>query len=166
MGLFDKFLKKTEPEVISDSVLSPCRGTLMELGNVEDEVFSQKAMGDGVAVEPTEGTFYAPIAGTLESVFPTGHAYGIRSSDGKEVLVHIGIDTVELNGKGFTLHVKQGDKVKAGDKIVTADLNVIREAGYKATTMLIQTDNDFRMQVTAPYEAAVTEATEVMKLTK
>lgn len=166
MGLFDKFIKKAEPEVISDSVLSPCRGTLIELDKVEDEVFSQKAMGDGVAVEPSEGTFYAPISGTLESVFPTGHAYGIRSTDGKEVLVHIGLDTVELNGKGFTLHVKQGDKVKAGDKVVTADLNVIREAGYKATTMLIQTDGDFRMNVTAPYEAAVTEATEVMKLTK
>lgn len=166
MGLFDKFVKKGKPEVISDSVLSPCRGKLIDLANVEDEVFSQKAMGDGVAVEPSEGTFYAPISGTLESVFPTGHAYGLRSSDGKEILVHIGIDTVELNGKGFTLHAKQGDKVKAGDVIVTADLNAVRQAGYKVTTMLIQTDQDFQMTVTAPYETSVTEAMEVMKLTK
>lgn len=166
MGLFDKFIKKAEPMSISDSVFSPCKGTLIELGSVEDEVFSQKAMGDGVAVEPSEGTFYAPISGTLETVFPTGHAYGLRSSDGKEILVHIGIDTVELNGKGFTLLVKQGDKVKAGDKIVTADLELIREAGYKATTMLIQTDADFQLAVTAAYGSSVTETTEVMKLTK
>lgn len=166
MGLFDKFMKKEDPEVISDSVLSPCRGKLINLSDVEDEVFSQKAMGDGVAVEPSEGIFYAPVAGTLETVFPTGHAYGLRSKDGKELLIHIGIDTVELNGKGFTLHVKQGDKVKAGDKMVTADLDGIRQAGYKVTTMLIQTDQDFRMTVTVPYGTSVTETTEVMKLTK
>lgn len=166
MGLFDKFKKKQEKEAISDSVLSPCKGTLIDLANVEDEVFSQKAMGDGVAVEPEEGIFYAPISGSLESVFPTGHAYGIQSSDGKEILVHIGLDTVELDGKGFTLHVKQGDKVCAGDKIVTVDLNTVREAGYKATTIVIQTDNSFRMTVTAPYGSKVTETTEVMKLVK
>lgn len=166
MGLFDKFMKKAEAERKSDGVLSPCKGILIELDRVEDEVFSTKAMGDGVAVEPSEGIFHAPISGTLESVFPTGHAYGIRSADGKEILVHIGIDTVELDGKGFTLHVKQGDRIKAGDKVVTADLNVIREAGYRTTTMLIQTDGDFHLTVTAPYESAVTESTEVMKLTK
>lgn len=166
MGLFDKFMKKKEQDADSDSVFSPCKGKLIDLTSVEDEVFSQKIMGDGVAIEPSEGVFYAPVSGTLESVFPTGHAYGLRSSDGKEILVHIGIDTVELNGKGFTLHVKQGDEVKAGDKIVTADLNVIRQEGYKVTTMLIQTDSDFRMTVTAPYDNLVTETTEVMKLTK
>lgn len=166
MGFFDKFVKKAEPEVVSDSVLSPCKGTLIALEKVEDQVFSQKAMGDGVAVEPSEGVFYAPISGTLETVFPTGHAYGIRSTDGKEVLIHIGIDTVELDGKGFSLQVKQGDKVKAGDKIVTVDLNAVREAGYKTTTMLIQTDGDFNLTVTAPYDSSVTETTEVMKLTK
>lgn len=166
MGLFDKFIKKAEPEKVSDSVLSPCKGILVDLSTVDDEVFSQKVMGDGVAVEPAEGTFYAPISGILESVFPTGHAYGIRSTDGKEVLVHIGLNTVELNGKGFNLHVKQGDKIKAGDKVVSVDLKAIKEAGYKTTTMLIQTDGDFHMAVTASYGTSVTEATEVMKLTK
>lgn len=166
MGFFDKFVKKAEPEAVSDSVLAPCKGTLIALDKVEDEVFSQKAMGDGVAVEPSEGVFYAPVSGTLETVFPTGHAYGIRTADGKEVLIHIGIDTVELNGKGFTLHVKQGDKVRAGEKIVTVDLESVRGAGYKTTTMLIQTDGDFKLTVTAAYDSSVTEATEVMTLTK
>ncbi|HOX29187.1 MAG TPA: PTS glucose transporter subunit IIA, partial [bacterium] len=91
---------------------------------VPDEVFSQKMMGDGLAVAPTEGVAVAPVSGELVSMFPTGHAFGIRTPEGLEVLVHIGLNTVAMKGEGFTAHKAQGDKVKAGEKIVSFDLSL------------------------------------------
>lgn len=135
MGLFN--FKKTKYD--SKVLYAPTDGDYIALENVEDKVFSQKIMGDGFAIEPKNGTFVSPVSGELVTVFPTMHAYGIKTEDGKEVLIHIGIDTVSLNGHGFSAKVKQGQKVKTGDVLVKVDLEAVKQAGYPITTMVIIT---------------------------
>lgn len=109
--------------------VSPVEGKVMELSEVEDKAFSQGLMGNGFAVELTSGTVRAPFSGEVTVVFPTGHAIGMKRADGLEVLIHIGMDTVELNGKGFSLQVKQGDYVSVGDVLVEVDLDYIQSEG-------------------------------------
>ena len=112
----------------------------MPVTEVADQVFSSKAMGDGIAIDPTEGKIYAPFSGEITVAFPTGHAYGIKAANGKEVLIHIGMDTVELEGKGFKPCVKQGDIVKQGDLLTEVDLDYIRSQGKPVVTPVIFTD--------------------------
>lgn len=118
----------------------PVIGHAISLDEVKDEVFSSRAMGDGIAIIPEKGILYAPVSGTIEVAFPTGHAFGITSSSGVEILLHIGINTVELNGKGFQPKVKVGDKVEKGQVLAEFDLEVIKEAGFDPTTMMIFTN--------------------------
>lgn len=118
-------------------IVSPATGTLIPLTEVNDEVFSSKMMGDGFAIQPEKGTILAPISGIAKSVFPTGHAVGIATRDGIECIIHIGMDTVELNGEGFTPLISQGQKVNAGDPIVEVDLDKVRSKGYDPTTMVV-----------------------------
>ena len=118
-------------------ILAPADGELIPLAEVPDEVFSQKVMGDGFAVIPANGRVVAPISGTAVSVFPTGHAVGIETKDGVECIVHIGLDTVELNGEGFQPLIGQGEKVKAGQPILTFDKDLIEGKGYNLTTMVV-----------------------------
>ncbi len=118
----------------------PVSGTVMPVTEVEDQVFASKAMGDGIAIDPSEGKIYAPFSGEITVAFPTGHAYGLKAANGKEVLIHIGMDTVELNGKGFTPHVKQGDIVSQGDLLSEVDLDYIRSQGKPVITPVIFTD--------------------------
>ena len=141
MRLFGR--KKKEEKVFEEGcVYAPVNGTTASLESLEDGMFSEKMVGDGIVVAPSDGNFRAPVKGTVKAAFPTGHAYGFLTEDGKEVLLHIGIDTVELNGKGFRPHVKQGQKVSVGDKLVTVDLNVIKEGGYPAEAILIVTSGN------------------------
>ncbi|WP_236261921.1 PTS sugar transporter subunit IIA [Erysipelothrix aquatica] len=114
-------------------------GTVLSLEQVPDPVFAQKMMGDGYAIELTDGTIVAPSEGEVTVVFPTGHAYGIVREDGVEILVHLGIDTVQLEGKGFVSHVKVGDKVSRGDTLATMDLELIKEAGKSIISPMIIT---------------------------
>lgn len=114
-------------------------GKVVAIENVPDGVFSQKMMGDGYAIELTEGTVYAPVSGEITMVFPTGHAYGITTAEGLEILIHIGIDTVELDGKGFNGVAKQGDKVSQGDVLTKVDLDFIKESGKSIVTPVIFT---------------------------
>ena len=118
-------------------IYSPVKGEQISLERVSDPVFSQKMMGDGTAIIPSEKTIVAPISGVLTTVFPTKHAFGIEGDNGEEILIHIGINTVELNGKYFTLHVKQDDYVKQGDPLVTVDFDSIKKEGYSLETPLI-----------------------------
>ena len=108
-------------------LLSPMSGEIFALEEVPDEVFSQKMVGDGLAILPEEGLVCAPLAGEIVALFPTGHALGIRSPEGLEVLIHFGVETVALKGEGFTLYVAKGQQVKAGEKLIFADLDYIRE---------------------------------------
>lgn len=121
----------------SFKIVSPTDGTLITLPEVPDQVFSAKMMGDGFAVNPETGTICAPVSGVAESVFPTGHAVGIKTHDGIECIVHIGLDTVELNGEGFKPLIGQGDKVKAGQPVVEVDLDALRDKGYNLVTMVV-----------------------------
>lgn len=121
---------------------SHLNGTVVSLENVEDDVFSQKILGEGIAVEPSEGKLYAPCDGRINSIFDTKHAVTIQSSDGADVLLHIGIDTVKLGGKHFESHVSDGQEVKKGDLLVTFDIDAIKAEGYKLTTPLIIGNTD------------------------
>lgn len=116
----------------------------MELEKVKDEMFSQKMMGDGIAFNLKDNQIGAPIDGELTAVFPTGHAFGVRGKDGVEVLVHIGIDTVKLDGKGFKILAKQGRQICAGEPVIEVDLDVVKGEGYDLTTMLIVTNPNGR----------------------
>ena len=127
---------------ITEEVYSVADGQVVALEQVKDPVFSQKMMGDGFAVEPENGNIVSPVSGTVSSVFPTKHALGIVTEAGLEVLVHIGLDTVSLEGKPFTVHVTEGQKVAAGDLLVTADLDAIREAGRETSTIVVFTNAD------------------------
>lgn len=120
-------------------VQAPATGKLVALEDVKDELFSNKTLGDGFAIDITDGQIVAPISGILESVFPSGHAFGIRGEEGT-ILLHIGIDTVELNGEGFKVLVKQGEKVKQGDVLVNVDIDKIHKLGKSTMTMIIFTD--------------------------
>lgn len=120
---------------------SPITGTIVPLEKVEDQVFSSGALGKGIAIEPTLGELYAPANGEITTLFPTGHAVGITTEDGAEVLMHIGMDTVEMDGDGFELVVKQGDKVKQGDLLVKFDIEKIKAAGHPVVTPIVVTNS-------------------------
>ncbi len=127
---------------LTEEVYSVADGEVIALEQVKDPVFSQKMMGDGFAVEPENGNIVSPVSGTVSSVFPTKHALGLVTEAGLEVLVHIGLDTVSLEGKPFTVHVAEGQKVAAGDLLVTADLDAIRAAGRETSTIVVFTNAD------------------------
>ena len=131
----DLYGKQNKNEILE--FVSPVEGKVMELSEVEDKVFSQGMMGNGFAVELTSGTVRAPFSGEVTVVFPTGHAIGMKRADGLEVLIHIGMDTVELNGKGFSLKVKQGDYVSAGDVLVEVDLDYIKSEGKSLVSPVV-----------------------------
>lgn len=139
MGIFEIFKKKL-PDVADDKIVSVCKGKMIKASQIDDKVFAQEIMGKTVGFIPDDEHIVAPCNGTLEVLFPTGHAFAIRRKDGTGILVHIGINTVDLNGKGFKVFAKQGDVVKAGQKIVDIDLEVIKNAGFSSTTMLIITE--------------------------
>lgn len=125
------------PRKIVTQLYVPMKGQILDVGQSADEVFASKALGSGVAINPAEGMVCAPCDGTISLLFPTKHAVGITSETGVEVLIHIGINTVQLDGQGFEAFVSQGDKVKKGDKLIAADLDLIREKGMNPQTMMI-----------------------------
>ncbi|MBD5429615.1 sucrose-specific PTS transporter subunit IIBC [Lactobacillus sp.] len=131
---------KANDELHDEIIAAPVSGEAESLTKVNDPVFSTKAMGNGAAIVPTEGTIYAPVTGEITVAYDTKHAYGIKSDKGAEVLIHIGIDTVNLKGEGFTSIVKQGQHVEKGDKLGTVDLDVVTKAGYDPTVMTIVTN--------------------------
>lgn len=103
-------------------------------------MFASRALGEGVAIQPTDSTVVAPVSGVLSTVAETGHAFGIKTDDGVEVLVHVGIDTVKMNGEGFAVAVKTNQRVSAGDTLVTVDFDKVKEAGYSTTTLMTVTN--------------------------
>ena len=168
MGIFDTFKnlfsKKTEEP--KKGIFAPISGTLLPISEVPDPVFSQKMMGDGFAIEPTEGKVYSPVTGKVLNVFPTKHAVALESNEGHEILIHFGMDTVELKGAGFTPHVKAGVKVSVGDLLLEADLDVIKAAGYSTVTPIIVTNTHDYSDIQALVEGPVAMGDALVTVTK
>ncbi|MDQ0362061.1 PTS sugar transporter subunit IIA [Breznakia pachnodae] len=137
MGLFDKF-KKTS----SSELTAPCNGNYIDITDTNDEMFSSKMLGDGIGIITSDSELYSPVDGEVTMIFPTKHALGIKTSNNIDILLHIGINTVELDGEPFEVHVKQNQKVQAGDLLVDVDFKKIEEKGYDATLMVVITNSD------------------------
>lgn len=159
-------------EAVTGTVVSPSEGVIqtpivgdvVALSNVNDPVFSSGAMGQGIAVKPSEDVVYAPADAEVTIVFPTGHAYGLRTANGAEILIHVGIDTVTMNGEGFEQKVAQGDKVKAGDILGTFDSNKIAAAGLDDTTMVIVTNTADYASVTPVASGSVVKGDAIIEV--
>lgn len=149
---------------LTEEVYSVVDGQVVALEQVKDPVFAQKMMGDGFAVEPANGNIVSPVSGTVSSIFPTKHALGLVTEAGLEVLVHIGLDTVSLEGKPFTVHVAEGQKVAAGDLLVTADLDAIRAAGRETSTVVVFTNGDAIKSVKLEQTGSLAAKTAVAKV--
>ncbi|KEQ37559.1 PTS system, glucose subfamily, IIA component domain protein [Streptococcus mitis] len=149
---------------LTEEVYSVADGQVVALEQVKDPVFAQKMMGDGFAVEPANGNIVSPVSGTVSSIFPTKHALGLVTEVGLEVLVHIGLDTVSLEGKPFTVHVAEGQKVAAGDLLVTADLDAIRAAGRETSTVVVFTNAEAIKSVKLEQTGSLAAKTAVAKV--
>lgn len=139
--MFKKLFGKKE-EVKSVDILAPLSGAAVSLETVPDPVFAEKMMGDGIAIEPTEGVVVSPVKGEVLQVFPTKHAIGLKAENGAEILIHIGLETVSMNGEGFEAHVSEGSKVEVGDQLVTFDMNLVKEKAKSTITPVIITNSD------------------------
>lgn len=175
MGLFDKLfggrgkasaIEAVAAEAAEGIVCSPVAGAPIPLSEVPDPVFGGGMMGKGCGVKPSAGVAYAPVTGEVTAAFPTGHAFGIKSDDGIEVLIHIGMDTVGMNGKGFEIIAKQGTRVKAGDplgKFTSAD---IKAAGLDDTVIVVITNTDDYADVELVAEGAIAAGAALLKVAK
>lgn len=136
--MFGKLFKKKEN--LEVELFAPIDGEVIPLEEVPDPVFAEKMMGDGIAIKPANGKVVSPVDGDIVQVFPTKHAVGIKTSNGAEILIHIGLETVALDGEGFTTHVKEGDKVKKGDALVDVDFSIVEEKAASTVTPMIITN--------------------------
>jgi len=130
-------------EVVKEEmIMAPLTGTVRQLEEVPDPVFAEKMMGEGIAIEPSDGIVVAPCDGEIVQVFPTKHAIGIKGESGVEILIHIGLETVGLKGEGFEAFIKQGDRVKMGDKLIAFEMDIIKEKASSTITPIIMTNGD------------------------
>lgn len=173
MGFFDKLLGKDtaapagiDAKAAPLTVCAPFSGTAMKLEDIPDPVFSQGILGPGCGMDPVEETVYAPFDGSVIQTTDTMHAVGVTSADGVEVLIHVGMDTVEMGGKGFTCLVKEGDKIKAGQPLMKFTLADIQAAGHPAVTAVVVTNADDFAGVELVAEGAVEHGAPLLKLSK
>lgn len=151
---------------MSIKIKAPVTGKIVPIEDVPDIVFAQKMMGEGIAIEPSENGVYAPISGVLTTVFPTGHAYGITGENGEEVLVHIGVNTVELKGEGFDVKVETDQKVQVGDLLCVVDFESIRAKGIPTVTPIIITNTADYSTITKTTSDKVEVNDEILELVK
>lgn len=136
--MFNFFKKK-------EDICAFTSGELIGISEVKDQVFSQKMMGDGYAIIPTSGIITAPTSGSIKFCFPTSHAVGLIDDEGREYLIHMGLDTVELKGEGFKKFINENQKVKQGDKLMEMDLNLIKSKGYDCTVIVVYPKNSIEL---------------------
>ncbi|TRZ39585.1 PTS beta-glucoside transporter subunit EIIBCA [Niallia circulans] len=148
------------------TLLSPMQGTLHSLKYVDDGMFSEEILGQGVAIEPSEGKVVSPINGTVSAVFDSKHAIGLTSEDGIEILIHIGIDTVQLNGEGYEYFIQKGQKVRKGDKLIQFDMEGIRSKGYKVVTPIVITNSTEVGEILTANEKPIKFGEEIIKVMK
>lgn len=163
----DKKVEAKEETVVSNEgiiVKSPVEGTVKDLAEVNDNVFAEGLMGKGIAIEPKVGKVVAPFDGIVEAIFKTNHAIGLKSKDGAEVLIHIGLDTVNLEGKHFKSHIEKGQAIKAGDLLVEFDIDAIKKEGYDVITPVIITNSDNFKDVMAVKNGEVTNKDDLLSL--
>ena len=156
----------TTAATTEETLTSPVNGTQIPLAEVADETFASEMLGTTIAVEPTDGKIVAPCDGEVMNIFDTGHAVCIATEAGAELLIHIGIDTVSMDGKGFVKKVADGAKVRKGDVLIEADLDAIKAAGHPTTTMMILTNADDFSKVEKTAAGTVTTADLAMKIEK
>lgn len=162
--LLTKHHKQAEEEAPapkSGKLFAPITGKTIPVTEVEDEVFSSGALGDGIAIIPEAGEVYAPCDGEISTFFPTGHAIGITAPDGAEILIHVGMNTVELKGEGFEPMAKEGDTVRKGQLLLKFDMDMIAAKGYKLETPMIVTNMDVVRKLTPAPFGSVTAGDEV-----
>ncbi len=158
-------LNISNKRLIKDITLySPLKGEAIPLSEVKDEAFSSKALGDGIAIIPTEGKLYSPFNSHVEMTFPTGHAIGLVDENGVEVLIHIGMDTVQLEGKYFNLKTETGKKIKKGDLLIEFNTDSIKEAGYDITTPIVITNTGDYLDIVSIKDSFVNDGEEIIKV--
>lgn len=155
------FLKGKSKEII---IGSPVKGRAVSISQVNDPTFAEEILGKGVAIMPEDGKICAPAAGEIGMVFDTMHAFSMTTKGGAEILVHVGLETVGLKGKGFTAHAKAGDKVEKGDLILTADFDVIREAGLDTIIPVVVCNTDDYKEVESLAEKDVNAGDDVLRI--
>ena len=165
MGLFDKLFGKKE-EINPNHVYAPLAGEAVAISEVPDPTFSSGAMGNGIAIKPTDGKVCAPVNGTVDMMFDTGHAVTLVSDNGIEILIHVGLETVGLEGKPFQVKVQNGQKVKQGDILMIADLDAIKAAGLPTITPVLICNPDDYTTFNTTTGKAVTNADVVIELGK
>lgn len=152
--------------VSSDTVCAPVSGTAVPLNQVKDPAFATGLIGKGIAIKPSQGRIVAPCNATVDMMFETGHAVSLISDFGAEILVHVGIDTVNLKGEHFTAHVKSGDKVKKGQLLLEFDLQAIKKAGYDTVTPVVICNSDVYQTFRTYTGSAVTVGDAIIKMSK
>lgn len=162
MKLFQNLFTKDS----SIRIGAPAVGELVSIKEVSDPTFSEEVLGKGAAIVPADGKFYAPVDGTVSTVFPTGHAAAITSREGVEILIHIGLDTVKLEGKHFTIHAVEGQEIKRGDLLLEADLDQIKAEGYDIITPVIICNSDEFSEVQMMEPREVIQGDDILKLQK
>lgn len=165
MGLFDKLFGKKE-EINPNHVYAPMAGEAVDISQVPDPTFSSGAMGTGIAIQPTDGKVCSPVNGTVDMMFDTGHAVTLVSDNGIEILIHVGLETVGLNGAPFQVKVQNGQKVKQGDILMIADLDAIKAAGLPTITPVLICNTDDYTTFNTTTGKAVTNADVVIELGK
>ena len=165
MGLFDKLFGKKE-EINPNHVYAPMAGEAVAISEVPDPTFSEGMMGNGIAIKPTDGKVCSPVNGTVDMMFDTGHAVSLVSDTGFEILIHVGMETVGLNGAPFSVKVKSGDKVKKGQVLMIADLDAIKAAGLPTITPVLICNTDDYPTFNTTIGKTVTNADVVIELAK
>lgn len=161
-----KIVEETIERINDNWVYSPVKGKLKSLSEIDDEVFSSGMMGDGIIVEPVDKTIVAPVSGRIAAVFETKHAIAIESNSGCEVLIHIGIDTVELKGKYFDIGVKVGDRVEAGNLIGNVQFEEIKKNGYRTDVIVVITNSDNYIVEKIPKENFIDKKEPLLNISK